>query len=208
VETEDKKRIKMKKIPVIVISVLFMFSCTESQSFRLPVEVKLQSGLITGVPGRYPAIMVFKGIPYAEPPVGNLRWQPPQPGESWKGIRACSKFGPNAMQAPQAPFMMWSEEFIIDTSLGYSEDCLTLNVWTDAESSDGKRPVLLFIHGGAYTSGGSSCEVYDGEGLAKKGVVVVTINYRLGIFGFFTHPSLSSESENKVSGNYGILDMI
>jgi len=116
----------MKKIPVIVISVLFMFSCTESQSFRLPVEVKLQSGLITGVPGRYPAIMVFKGIPYAEPPVGNLRWQPPQPVESWKGIRACSKFGPNAMQAPQAPFMMWSEEFIIDTSLGTAKTALPL----------------------------------------------------------------------------------
>ena len=112
------------------------------------------------------------------------------------------------MQAPQAPFMMWSTEFIIDTSPGYSEDCLTLNVWTDAESSDGKRPVLLFIHGGGYTSGGSSCEIYDGEGLAKKGVVVVTINYRLGVFGFFTHPALSGESENRVSGNYGILDMI
>lgn len=198
----------MKKYFILIISVLFIFSCTEPQTFKLPNEVKIESGRITGIPGRNQSITVFKGIPYAAPPVGDLRWRPPQPVEAWKGIKACDKFGPSAMQTPQAPFMMWSTEFIIDTSLGYSEDCLTLNVWTDAKSSDAKRPVLLFIHGGAYTSGGSSCEIYDGEGLAKKGVVVVTINYRLGVFGFFTHPALSAESENNVSGNYGILDMI
>jgi para-nitrobenzyl esterase len=198
----------MDKFFRLIISVLFIFSCTKPQTFELPKEVKIESGQITGVPGRNHSIIVFKGIPYAVPPVGDLRWRPPQPVKPWEGIKACDKFGPSAMQAPQAPFMMWSTEFIIDTSLGYSEDCLTLNVWTDADSSDGKRPVLLFIHGGAYTSGGSSCEIYDGEGLAKKGVVVVTINYRLGVFGFFTHPTLSAESENRVSGNYGILDMI
>jgi para-nitrobenzyl esterase len=198
----------MNGIFILIISALFMFSCTESQTFKLPDEVEIESGRITGVPGRNQSIMVFKGIPYAAPAVGDLRWRPPQPVQPWKGIKACDRFGPSAMQAPQAPFMMWSTEFIIDTSLGYSEDCLTLNVWTDAESSAWKRPVLLFIHGGGYTSGGSSCEIYDGEGLAKKGVVVVTINYRLGVFGFFTHPALSAESENRVSGNYGILDMI
>ncbi len=198
----------MKKILVLVIMVLFMLSCSDSQTFNLPDEVKIESGRITGVPGRDPSIMVFKGIPYATAPVGDLRWKAPQPVEPWTDIRICDKFGPSAIQTPQAPFMMWSKEFIIDTSLGYSEDCLTLNVWTDAKSTDGKRPVLLFIHGGAYTSGGSSCEVYDGEGLAKKGVVVVTINYRLGVLGFFAHPALSAESENGVSGNYGILDMI
>ena len=198
----------MKKFMLLIVTMFFMFSCTESQTFRLPDEVKIESGRITGVPGRDPSIMVFKGIPYAAPPVDDLRWRPPQPAEPWKGIKVCDKFGPSAMQAPQMPFMMWSAEFIVDTSLGYSEDCLTLNVWTDAEPSDVKRPVLVFIHGGGYTSGGSSCEVYDGEGLAKKGVVVVTINYRLGVFGFFTHPALSAESGNKVSGNYGILDMI
>jgi para-nitrobenzyl esterase len=198
----------MDKFFRLIISVLFIFSCTKPQTFELPKEVKIESGQITGVPGRNHSIIVFKGIPYAVPPVGDLRWRPPQPVKPWEGIKACDKFGPSAMQAPQAPFMMWSTEFIIDTSLGYSEDCLTLNVWTDADSSDGKRPVLLFVHGGAYTSGGSSCEIYDGEGLAKKGVVVVTINYRLGVFGFFTHPTLSAESENRVSGNYGILDMI
>lgn len=198
----------MKFLYIVIISAFFMFSCTEHQAFKLSDKVKIESGRITGVPGRNHSIMVFKGIPYAAPPVGDLRWRPPQSVEPWKGIKACDKFGHNAMQAPQAPFMMWSTEFIIDTSRGYSEDCLTLNVWTDAESSDRKKPVLLFIHGGAYTSGGSSCEVYDGEGLAKKGVVVVTINYRLGVFGFFTHPALSEESNNKVSGNYGILDMV
>jgi para-nitrobenzyl esterase len=185
-----------------------LFIGVTSYAFELDKEVKIDSGLITGVQGRAPSIMVFKGIPYASPPVGKLRWKPPQPVTPWKGVRACDEFGPSAIQAPQAPFMMWSKEFIIDTSLGYSEDCLTLNVWTDAESKDAKRPVLLFIHGGAYTSGGSSCEIYDGEGLAKKGVVMVTINYRLGVFGFFAHPHLTAESIHKVSGNYGILDMV
>jgi para-nitrobenzyl esterase len=198
----------MNRFLTFIIPVFLIFSCAKPRTFELPNEVKIESGRITGVPGRNHSIMVFKGIPYAAPPVGDLRWRPPQPVKPWKGIKACDKFGPSAMQTPQAPFMMWSTEFIIEPSLGYSEDCLTLNVWTDADSSDGRRPVLLFIHGGAYTSGGSSCEIYDGEGLAKKGTVVVTINYRLGVFGFFTHPALSEESENRVSGNYGILDMI
>ena len=198
----------MKKIVFFFFPFIIVFVTMESQAFKLPRVIKTDAGRITGVQGRDPSIMVFKGIPYAVPPVGDLRWKPPQQVKPWKGIKICDKFGPSAIQPSQAPFMMWSKEFIIDTSYGYSEDCLTLNIWTDAETHDGKRPVLLFIHGGAYTSGGASCEIYDGEGLAKKGIVMVTINYRLGILGFFAHPELSAESEKNVSGNYGILDMI
>ncbi len=199
----------MKKIFILLLLVcLLLLSCSESHTSMPVKSVNTESGRVKGVPGRNVSVMVYKGIPYAAPPVGNLRWKPPVPVTPWDGVRLCDKFGSNAMQAPQAPFMMWSKEFIVDTSLGYSEDCLTLNLWTQKDSSSAKKPVVVFIHGGAYTSGGSSCEVYDGESLAGKGVVVVTVNYRLGIFGFFAHPALSAESEHNVSGNYGILDMI
>ncbi|MBN2029866.1 carboxylesterase family protein [bacterium] len=199
---------KNSKLLFLIVSMLILSVWTGCSRFRLPEHIGLDSGLITGVPGRDPSVMVFKGIPYAAPPVGDLRWKPPQPVTPWTDVKVCDTFGPSAIQQAQAPFRCWSTEFIIDTSYGYSEDCLTLNVWTDKESTDGKRPVLMFIHGGGYTSGGSSCEIYDGEGLAKKGVVVVTINYRVGILGFFAHPDLSAESEYNVSGNYAILDMI
>ncbi len=200
----------MKKIKFLffTFSILILHFLTGCSKFHLPEQISLDSGLITGISGRDPSVMVFKGIPYAAPPVGDLRWKPPQPVIPWTNVKACDQFSPSAIQQYQAPFMCWSKEFIIDTSLGYSEDCLTLNVWTNRRSTNGKRPVLMFIHGGAYTTGGSSCEIYDGEGLAKKGIVVVTINYRVGILGFFAHPDLSAESENGVSGNYGILDMI
>ncbi len=199
---------KNVKLIFMITIIIILFAWIGCSQFHLPDQITLDSGPITGVPGRDPSIMVFKGIPYAAPPVGNLRWKPPQPVTPWTDVRVCDTFGPSAIQPAQAPFRCWSTEFIIDTSYGYSEDCLTLNVWTDKESINGKRPVLLFIHGGGNTTGGSSCEIYDGEGLAKKGVVVVTINYRVGIFGFFAHPDLSAESEYGVSGNYAILDMI
>jgi Carboxylesterase type B len=173
--------------------------------------VKVAGGSIRGTVGRDSSIAVFKGIPYAAPPVGQLRWKAPQPVVPWTGVKDCAAFGPSDIQSPQAPFMCWSSEFIVDTSKGaaaYSEDCLTLNVWAKKDLSDAKKPVLVFIHGGGYTSGGSSCEVYDGEALASKGIVYVSINYRVGILGFFAHPALSAESPDRVSGNYGILDQI
>jgi para-nitrobenzyl esterase len=199
----------------LCVVMTMLFSCSEGMAtkgtFSLPKQVQLDSGLIKGVSGRDSSIMVFKGIPYAAPPVGDLRWKPPQPAAKWSGIRDCNQFGPSAIQSAQAPFSCWTTEFIIDTTKGdktYSEDCLSLNVWTDAKSTDSKRPVLVFIHGGGFTSGGSSCEVYDGEGLAKKGIVFVSINYRVGVLGFLAHPDLSAESANHVSGNYAILDQI
>jgi para-nitrobenzyl esterase len=198
---------------LVVMVMLFSFSgnLTAQSSFTLPKQVKLDSGLIEGIPGRNPSIMVFKGIPYAAAPVGELRWKPPQAPATWSEVKTCNEFGPSAIQSAQAPFSCWSAEFIIDTAKAdktYSEDCLTLNVWTDASSADSKRPVLVFIHGGGFTSGGSSCEVYDGEGLAKKGIVFVSINYRVGTLGFLAHPDLSAESESHASGNYALLDQI
>jgi len=198
----------VKKAVVLFCLLLALFSLAGSRKFTLKKVITLDSGKISGAACKGSSITCYKGIPYAQPPIGALRWKAPQPVQPWQGVRVCDRFGPSAIQAPQAPLRMWSAEFIVDTSLGYSEDCLTLNVWTDRKSRDSRRPVLVFIHGGAFTSGGSSCEVYDGEGLAQKGLVVVTINYRVGILGFLAHPALSAESGHGVSGNYALLDMI
>ena len=129
--------------------------------------IQLDSGKISGLPGKDLTSMVYRGIPYAAPPVGDLRWKPPQPVAPWTGIKTAASFGYSAMQTPQEPFMMWSEEFIISQKT-YSEDCLTLNVWTDTSSTNQKKPVLVFIHGGALISGGSSCAVYFGDEIVKK----------------------------------------
>ncbi|RRB04984.1 carboxylesterase family protein [Larkinella rosea] len=153
------------------------------------------------------AIRIFKGIPFAAPPVGKLRWKAPQPVAAWPGVKKCVAFGPSPMQAKPAPFMYWSSEFLIPEQ-PISEDCLYLNVWTGARSAAEKRPVFVYIYGGGFRSGGAGCAIYDGEAMAKKGVVFVTINYRVGVFGFLAHPELSQESGYKASGNYALLDMI
>ena len=163
-------------------------------------------GIVEGV--RNPSgIRVFKGIPFAAPPVGNLRWKAPQPPAKWDGVRKADQFGPSAVQPKPAPFMYWSSEFLIPES-PISEDCLYLNVWTGSKSGKDKRPVIVWIHGGGFRGGGGAGPIYDGEALAKKGVVFVSINYRVGVFGFLAHPELTKESENHASGNYALLDMI
>src|SRR5579863_7841762 len=166
----------------------------------IDAPVKLDSGLISGIAGTNPEIRVFKGIPFAAPPVGNLRWKAPQPVAHWDGVRKGDEFGPICMQAAGrggrgggVPPKM-------------SEDCLYLNVWTAAKSATERRPVLLWIHPGGYTSGSGSSPGTDGEALAKKGAVVVTINYRLGVLGFFAHPELTKESDRRASGNYALMD--
>ena len=166
--------------------------------------VRIDTGEISGVAGYVDGIRVFKGIPYAQPPVGNLRWRAPRPPLAWQGVRAADKFGPACMQTPYpegSPYRAESPRRI-------SEDCLYLNVWTPAKSNRERHPVLVWIHGGGFTRGAGSLGLYDGEELAKSGAIVVTINYRLGIFGFFAHPELSKESDRNASGNYGILDQI
>ncbi len=193
-------RFKMLLVPLQILVLGLAIGCSDSdddpednppdnQDFVLAEEVELNSGLVSGVEVEGSSVMAFKGIPFAAPPVGDLRWKAPQPVESWTGVKACTDFGNSAVQNAQEPFMMWSTEFIISNKT-YSEDCLTLNVWTDGSSTDGKRPVIMYIHGGANTSGLSSCEVYWEDEIAKKGVVCISVNYRIGIFGFFVHPEV------------------
>jgi carboxylesterase type B len=143
-------------------------------------------------------ILAFKGIPYAAPPVGPLRWRPPQPPLPWSGVRDSTHFGADCMQTP----------YVISTGQKTSEDCLTVNVWTAAHYRNAHRPVMVFIYGGAFVGGSAAYPLYDGAKLAAEGVVLVSFNYRVGIFGFLAHPQLSAESPQKVSGNYGLLDQI
>lgn len=166
-------------------------------------EVKLDSGPVKGVEqeANGTKLWVFKGIPYAAPPVGDLRWRPPQPVKPWTEVRLCDKFGPSCPQPSQ------SGTFYLDVG-PTNEDCLYLNVWTPAKSPKDQLPVMVWIHGGSFETGSGSMAVYDGANLASLGVVVVTINYRLGPLGFLAHPALSSESPEGVSGNYGLLDQI
>lgn len=168
--------------------------------------VKVDSGLITGGVGDDPSVRVYKGIPFAAPPVGNLRWKPPVPVAPWQGVKTADQFSPSCMQRIVNEFGPWTYEFMTHTQV--SEDCLYINVWTATKSAKEKRPVLVWIYGGGYNSGSGAVPLYDGEALAKKGIVVVNMNYRVNIFGFFTHPELTRESGRNSSGNYGLLDQI
>ena len=163
-----------------------------SPSLAADEPVQLTHGQVVGVELEH-GVTVYRGIPFAAPPVGDLRWQPPQPPIPWQGVQAADAFGPVCMQR-RAALM--------------SEDCLYLNVWTKADAADAKLPVMVWIHGGGWTSGASSNGTYDGFGFADKNVVLVSANYRMSAFGFLAHPALSAESANGVSGNYGILDHI
>ena len=160
-------------------------------------RVKTQNGELEGV--NESGIKTFKGVPFAAPPVGNLRWREPQPVSNWSGIRKADKFGPRAMQLPVFGDMNFR-------SNGMSEDCLYLNVWSPAKKADEKLAVLVYFYGGGFIAGDGSEPRYDGESLARRGIVTVTVNYRLGIFGFFAHPELTKESQHHASGNYGLLD--
>ena len=168
-------------------------------------QIKIDSGSLEGSM-LSSGIRVFKGIPYAAPPIGDLRWRPPQPPAKWDGVRQANKFSDSCMQALIRSRNPWTKEFMVQNEA--SEDCLCLNVWTGAKTANEKHPVLVWIHGGAFYEGSGEIITYDGEELAKKGVIVVTINYRLGIFGFYTHPELTRESPNHASGNYGLLDCV
>ena len=160
-------------------------------------RVKIANGELEGV--NESGIKTFKGVPFAAPPVGNLRWREPQPVVNWNGVRKADKFGPRAMQLPVFGDMNFR-------SNGMSEDCLYLNVWTPSKNGNEKLPVLVYFYGGGFIAGDGSEPRYDGESLARRGIVTVTVNYRLGIFGFFVHPELTKESTHHASGNYGLLD--
>ncbi|MQA40942.1 carboxylesterase/lipase family protein [Rugamonas aquatica] len=144
-------------------------------------------------------IKSYKGIPFAAPPVGDLRWKAPQPVQKWRGVRKADRFGPRAMQLPLFDDMVFRSD-------GVSEDCLYLNVWTPARSARDRLPVLVYFYGGGFAAGDGSEPRYDGASMAAKGIVTLTVNYRLNIFGFLAHPELSAESPHKASGNYGLMD--
>jgi para-nitrobenzyl esterase len=163
--------------------------------------LRVEGGAITDVPPDPAGVRSFKGIPFAAPPVGALRWSPPQPVKPWEGERGADQFGPKCMQTgqpgdidPLNPLM--------------SEDCLYLNVWSPAKSADDRLPVMVWIYGGGFKIGSGSEPWYNGAHLARKGVIVVTVNYRLDVLGFLSHPELTAESNDHASGNYGLLDQI
>jgi len=155
--------------------------------------VHLDAGMVSGTTTSTPDVRVFKGVPFAAPPVGDLRWRAPKPAAHWDGVRKADQFSPTCMQG---------------SGNGSSEDCLYLNVWTGAKAAGEKRPVMVWIYGGGYNTGSGSQPMYDGEALAKKGAVVVTLNYRLGVFGFFSHPDLTKESDRRGAANFGVMDSI
>ena len=177
--------------------------CTPFSLFAIDDPVRISNGSLSGTLGRSLEVRVYKGIPYASPPVGSLRWKTPKSAATWEGVRKADAFSPACMQTPYPSSSIYHSE-----PEPVSEDCLYLNLWTAAKSPRERRPVMVWIHGGALTRGSGFVGVYDGESLAKKGVVVVTINYRLGIFGFLAHPELTRESDHNASGNYGLLDQI
>lgn len=179
----------------LALAMAFPFAAHASN----PLEIKTQTGKVRGALTQDGQVRAFKGIPYAAPPVGPLRWQPPQPAAKWKGVRDATAFGSRCMQAPIYEDMTFRDP-------GPSEDCLTLNVWTPAKAKKATLPVMVWIYGGGYKAGATSEPRQDGQFLAHRNVVVVSMNYRLGIFGFFTHPALSSESPHHASGNYGLMD--
>ena len=185
----------MKPIRLIAVALLLLAFPTGAFASTIQQEnVQIDSGPIKGE--TVAGVRLFLGIPYAAPPVGALRWKPPQSVAAWTAVRSSTSFGPACPQPNQ------------QGSTTYSEDCLYLNVWTPTEKTDPKLPVMVWIHGGAFNFGAGSLPEYDGKNLAQKGVVVVTINYRLGPLGFLVHPLLSQESAQATSGNYGLLDQI
>lgn len=174
----------------LVVFALFGVSAVAQDS------IEIESGRILGVPSeKSENVTVYKGIPYAAPPVGDLRWRPPMPALKWEGIRKCSEFGAGSLQKGSRAGKT-------------DEDCLFLNVWKPNESTKRKLPVMVWIHGGGLRTGASHLGIYDGTRFAERGVILVSINYRLGALGFFAHPELSAESPEGVSGNYGFLDQI
>ncbi len=161
--------------------------------------VKTENGILEGTANGDRTVRIFKGIPFAAPPVGELRWKAPQPAPNWTGVRPANKFGSACLQTD-----VFGDIYFRDSQP--SEDCLSLDIWIPAKPASAKLPVIVWFYGGGFVAGSASEPRYDGENLAKKSVIVVNADYRLGVFGFFAHPELTKESEHHASGNYGLLD--
>ena len=192
----------MKKILLLLITVLLLLSCQKS-------VVSVTGGKLRGVPSDKASVTVFKGIPYAAAPVGDLRWKAPQPVQPWEGVKVCDTFGPIEWQPGNAPGTFYGDEFFWEGTPEPGEDCLYLNVWAPSKTlgrKDAKLPVAMWIHGGAFLNGYGYEVTMDGDEWASRGVILVTINYRLGVLGFLSHPELTAEQGR--SGNYGLMDQI
>ncbi len=189
----------MKKSLFVLLVFVSFYQCLFAQlnNDSLPPKVMVANGTLEGV--NVSGIRIFKGIPYAAPPVGPLRWREPQQAANWSGVRKADHFGPRAMQLPLFSDMQFRSD-------GVSEDCLYLNVWTPSKTGNEHLPVLVYFYGGGFVAGDGSEYRYDGESMARRGIVAVTVNYRLGLFGFFAHPELTKESPHHASGNQGLLD--
>lgn len=191
----------MKKLACI-FGVLFLLSApimAQNNKNSFPVQTKIEKGLIEGNYDTKTGLQIYFGVPFAKPPVGDLRWKAPQSLDNWSGVKETKKFGPRPVQSIVFGDMK-------SRSDGISEDCLYLNVWTPAKRNTTGLPVLVYFYGGGFVAGDGSEPRYDGAAMAQKGIIVVTVNYRLGMFGFFAHPELSAEAPYKASGNYGLLD--
>lgn len=190
----------MKNIIFLSVILMIVNQKISSQNINaFPVRIKTENGIIEGNYNTHTGIQTYFGVPFAKPPVGELRWKAPQPLENWQGVKETKKFGPRPMQT-----MVFGD--MKSRSDGVSEDCLYLNVWTPAKRNDKNLPVLVYFYGGGNVAGDASEYRYDGERMAKQGIVVVTTNYRLNVFGNLAHPELSAEASYKASGNYGQLD--
>lgn len=183
----------------IILSIPMAIIAQNQNGF--PVHVKIDNGVIEGNYDTKTGIQKYFGIPFAKPPIGNLRWKAPQALDNWTGVKITKEFGPRPMQKVVFGDMN-------SRSNGVSEDCLYLNVWTPASRNTKNLPVLVYFYGGGNVAGDASEPRYDGENMAKEGIVVVTCNYRLNVFGFLAHPELSAEASYKASGNYGALDQV
>lgn len=181
-------------------------AAVEPEATQLDDPIRINGGFVSAVQLPDSPVRVYKGMPYAAPPVEDLRWRPPQPVIPWEGVLQADSFSDACVQELQRSRLPWTEAFMHQGDA--SEDCLYLNVWTAAEDAGDERPVMVYIHGGGLQEGSSAIATYDGEALAQKGAVLVTINYRLGPIGFLAHPELSEESEHAISGNYGFLDQV
>ena len=191
----------------LTLAASLVVAAAGASSAAISDPVKTDAGQLSGVT-LASGVRVFKGIPFGAPPVGDLRWRAPQPVAKWTGVRKADAFGSPCIQSPSPQRAPSNTAVDLPDSPKMSEDCLYLNVWTQATNTNDRRPVMVWLYGGAYTEGGGNQPHADGENLAKKGVVLVTTNYRLGVFGFYSHPELTKESGRNASGNQALADVI
>lgn len=197
----------MKNLSFPALLFLSLTFSLASWSQSNPV-LTIEGGQVKGVATPTKGVIVYKGIPFAAPPVGKLRWREPQPVVPWKGVKTADRYGAAAMQITWDPQSFYGREWRASGSVPFNEDCLYLNIWTPAAGDKSKKlPVAVWIHGGGYREGFAfEPEMDGGEDWASRGVILVSVTYRLGVIGFFSHPLLSAESPHKVSGNYGLMD--